>query len=140
MANLLFTHSYFYKFDEKQWNNKQPFPPLGTITAASYLRAKGHSVNLFDTNLADNPEQIKPVINDVKPDYLVIYDDGFNYLTKMCLTLMRDAAFKLIQFGKENNCTVIVSSSDSTDHFKNTLKKVQILYCWAKEKNHSKNY
>ncbi|MDB4304124.1 B12-binding domain-containing radical SAM protein, partial [Desulfosarcina sp.] len=108
---------------EKQWNNKQPFPPLGTITAASYLRAKGHSVNLFDTNLADNPEQIKPIITKIKPDYLVIYDDGFNYLTKMCLTLMREAAYKLIQIGKENNCTVIVSSSDSTDHFEEYLEK-----------------
>jgi anaerobic magnesium-protoporphyrin IX monomethyl ester cyclase len=23
----------------------------------------------------------------------VVYDDGFNYLTKMCLTVMRDACF-----------------------------------------------
>lgn len=123
MGNVLFTHSYFYKFDEKQWNNKQPYPPLGTITAASYLRTKGHQVSLFDTNLADNPAQIKASIDKSNPDFLVIYDDGFNYLTKMCLTLMREAAFELIKIGKENNCTVIVSSSDSTDHFEEYLQK-----------------
>jgi anaerobic magnesium-protoporphyrin IX monomethyl ester cyclase len=122
MANILFTHSYFYKFDTKQWNNKQPFPPLGTITAAAYLREKGHTVNLFDTNLANDPGQIQTSIDKIKPSYLVIYDDGFNYLTKMCLTLMRDAAFELIRIGKENNCTVIVSSSDSTDHFSEYLE------------------
>ncbi len=123
MGNVLFTHSYFYKFDEKQWNNKQPFPPLGTITAASYLRAKGHHVSLFDTNLADKPSQIQSTIDKSNPDFLVIYDDGFNYLTKMCLTLMRDAAYELIKIGKENNCTVIVSSSDSTDHYEEYLEK-----------------
>lgn len=123
MGNVLFTHSYFYKFDEKQWNNKQPYPPLGTITAASYIRSKGHSVSLFDTNLANDPKQIIPFIKKAKPGYLVIYDDGFNYLTKMCLTLMRDAAYELIKIGKENNCKVIVSSSDSTDHFEEYLEK-----------------
>ena len=47
----------------------------------------------------------------------VIYDDGFNYLTKMCLTNMREAAFRMIKLAKERGCTVIVSSSDSTDRF-----------------------
>jgi len=123
MGNILFTHSYFYKFDTKQWNNKQPYPPLGTITAAAWLRENGHTVSLFDTNLADDPKQIQPAIDLHKPDYLVIYDDGFNYLTKMCLTLMREAAYELIKIGKSNNCKVIVSSSDSTDHFEEYLDK-----------------
>ncbi len=123
MGKVLFTHSYFYKFDAKQWNNKQPYPPLGTITAAAFLREKGHTVSLFDTNLADNPQQIQSAIDQTNPEYLVIYDDGFNYLTKMCLTLMREAAFELIKIGKKNNCIVIVSSSDSTDHFEEYLDK-----------------
>jgi hypothetical protein len=32
-----------------------------------------------------------------KPDWFIIYDDGFNYLTKMCLTNMREAAFEMIK-------------------------------------------
>ena len=44
-----------------------------------------------------------------------MYDDGFNYLTKMCLTNMRDAAFKLAQYAKSCGSTVIFSSSDATD-------------------------
>jgi radical SAM superfamily enzyme YgiQ (UPF0313 family) len=47
----------------------------------------------------------------------VIYDDGFNYLTKMCLTNMREAAFEMIRLAKERGCIVIVSSSDSTDRY-----------------------
>ena len=116
MANILFTHSYFYRFDAKQWKAKQPYPPLATICAAALMRESGHSVSLFDTNLAEGPDGIIPIIEKEKPKYLVIYDDGFNYLTKMCLTKMREAAFLMAKMGKQHGCTVIVSSSDSTDH------------------------
>ncbi|MGB1319075.1 MAG: radical SAM protein, partial [Flavobacteriales bacterium] len=117
MASVLFTHSYFYRFDKKQWNNHKPYPPLATITAAAVLRQSGHAVSLFDTALKTGPEELKTILKTKKPDFLVVYDDGFNYLTKMCLTNMRQAAFEMIKMGKVAGCTVIVSSSDSTDHF-----------------------
>lgn len=123
MKKVLFTHSYFYRFDEKQWKSKQFYPPLGTLTAASYIRENNFDVRLFDTNLEENPENIIPAIEDYSPDYLVIYDDGFNYLTKMCLTKMREAAFDLIRIGKNAGCKVFVSSSDSTDHYQEYLEK-----------------
>ncbi len=116
MTDILFTHSYFYKFDEKQWKNQQPYPPYGTLSAAAVLRECGFEVGLFDTNLRDHPGEIRPVLAAARPRYLVIYDDGFNYLTKMCLTRMREAAFEMAKIGRELGCTVIVSSSDSTDH------------------------
>ena len=100
MLDILFSHSYYYPLDQKQWNNKTPYPPLGTIYAASLLRNSGFSVSLFDTNLRDNPFEIEKEIQDQKPSFLVIYDDGFNYLTKMCLTNMREAAFEMIAIGK----------------------------------------
>ncbi|VXC18953.1 Radical SAM protein [Flavobacterium sp. 9AF] len=123
MSNILFSHSYYYKLDPKQWKNKTPFPPLGTLYAASLMRNKGHEVSLFDTNLLDSPKEIQTVFNQNTYDYLVIYDDGFNYLTKMCLTNMRVACFEMIHIGKQNNCIVIVSSSDATDHYEAYLKK-----------------
>ncbi len=117
MKKVLFTHSYFYRLDPKQWKAKQPYPPLATITAAAFLRAYGYNVDLFDTALRKSPEEIIPAIENYKPDYLVIYDDGFNYLTKMCLTNMRVAAFEMIKTAREKNLTVIVSSSDANDHY-----------------------
>lgn len=117
MAKVLFTHSYFYRFDSKQWNNHKPYPPLGTISAAALIRDSGHSVSLFDTALKTGPEELPSIIESDSPEFLVVYDDGFNYLTKMCLTNMREAAFEMIKTGKAAGCTVIVSSSDSTDHF-----------------------
>ena len=117
MKKILFTHSYFYRFDPKQWDTKQPYPPLGTIYAAAVMREAGYNVALFDTALIETPEKIIPVIEKEKPDYLVIYDDGFNYLTKMCLTNMREAAFRMAKIAKKKGITVIASSSDAADHY-----------------------
>lgn len=123
MKKILFTHSYFYKFDQKQWNTHQPYPPLGTIYAAAVMREAGYNVSLFDTGLIDSPEMITPIIKKDKPDYLVIYDDGFNYLTKMCLTNMREAAFRIAEIAKQNGITVIESSSDAADHYEKYLDR-----------------
>lgn len=123
MSKILFSHSYYYKLDPKQWKNKTPFPPLGTLYAASLLRKNNFDVSLFDTNLLDSPKSIQPILHKTKPNYLVIFDDGFNYLTKMCLTNMRKACFEMIKYGKNHNCTVIVCSSDSTDHYKEYIEK-----------------
>ncbi len=123
MLDILFSHSYYYKLDPKQWKNKTPFPPLGTLYAASLLRENNYSVDLFDVNLLKNPLAIQSVLEEKKPNYLVIYDDGFNYLTKMCLTKMREACFQMIAFGKKQNCVVIVCSSDATDHYSDYIEK-----------------
>ena len=123
MSSILFSHSYYYQLDPKQWKNKNPFPPLGTLYAASLLRENSFDVSLFDTNLLDSPKSIQSILHKTKPDYLVIYDDGFNYLTKMCLTNMRNACFEMIKYGKNHNCTVIVCSSDSTDHCEEYIDK-----------------
>ena len=122
MAKVLLTHSYFLRFDPKQWKQQQPYPPLGTIYAATVLKEAGYSTALHDSMFAMSAGEILPVIEKEKPEYLVIYDDGFNYLTKMCLTNMREAAFRMSEIAKRNGCKVIVSSSDSTDHPKEYME------------------
>lgn len=120
---VLFTHSYFLRYDPKQWETMQPYAPLGTLFAASYLRQNGYDVKLHDVMFAEGPESLASILQDFKPDILVIYDDGFNYLTKMCLTNMREAAFTMSKMAKAAGCTVIVSSSDSTDHYDKYLEE-----------------
>jgi radical SAM superfamily enzyme YgiQ (UPF0313 family) len=123
MQDILFTHSYFSWFDPKQWSLQQPYAPLGTIHAAALMRKNGYSVSLFDTMFSESAGEILPELKKWKPDFFVIYDDGFNYLTKMCLTNMREAAFEMCKLAKNEGCTVIVSSSDSTDRFAEYLKE-----------------
>jgi anaerobic magnesium-protoporphyrin IX monomethyl ester cyclase len=123
MNRILFSHSYFMRYDPKQWATAQPYPPLATIGAAALLRAHGCEVSLFDTMFVENPEEVVPQLQSGRPDFFVVYDDGFNYLTKMCLTNMRDAAFRMIELARERGCVVVVSSSDSTDHYQQYLDK-----------------
>lgn len=122
-SQVLFTHSYFLEFDPKQKAIGQPYPPLGTLYAAALMRQKGFAVSLFDTMFSQEPEAIEEAIEREQPRYLVIYDDGFNYLTKMCLTNMREAAFKMIRIAKAKGCIVIVSSSDASDRYEMYLSK-----------------
>jgi anaerobic magnesium-protoporphyrin IX monomethyl ester cyclase len=123
MHTILFTHSYFLRFDPKQWELGQPYPPLGPLYAAALMRENGYPVSFFDTMFEKTPDEAIHRLDSHNPEFFVIYDDGFNYLTKMCLTNMREAAFRMIALAKERGCTVIVSSSDSTDHFENYLNK-----------------
>lgn len=120
---VLFSHSYFLFFDKKQWNQRKPYPPLATIQVASYARSKDFEVDLFDVSFVEKANAINSKLDDYKPEVLVLYDDDFNYLTKMCLTNMREAAFQMIQEAKSRGIHVIVSSSDSTDHFEKYLEK-----------------
>jgi len=117
MSDILIASSYFYKLDSKQWRFKQPYPPLATLLAASVIRNLGFTISLFDSSLKNSPDEIATYLRQERPRYLVIYDDGFNYLTKMCLTVMREASFAMANAAKENGCIVIISSSDAADHY-----------------------
>ncbi len=114
---ILITHSYFLNFDAKQLKAAMPYPPLGTLYAISYLRENGYDVKLFDTMFCNSASDICSTIDDYKPDVFISYDDGFNYLTKMCLTNMRDACFEMQSYAKSKGCKVITSSSDSSDNY-----------------------
>jgi len=121
MNKILFSHSYFLRFDPKQWALGQPYPPLGTIYAAALMRENGYELSLFDNMFKHGPDEVEEAVNTQHPDFFVLYDDGFNYLTKMCLTNMREAAFSMCRMAKSKGCKVIVSSSDATDHFEDYL-------------------
>lgn len=114
---ILIANTYYYQYDAKQWQIAQPYTPLGTLYAASELRKAGFETTVFDNNLVKSHEEIYKEITSLKPTHLILYDDGFNYLTKMCLSTMQQATFDIIAKAKEHGCLVICNSSDATDHF-----------------------
>ncbi len=116
MSKILFASSYFYKLDPKQWAFQQPYPPLGTLIAAAVARIANFEISLFDASLATSPQEIVSDLQKIMPSYVIIYDDGFNYLTKMCLTVMREAIFTMAEIAKNSGITTIVCGSDATDH------------------------
>jgi radical SAM superfamily enzyme YgiQ (UPF0313 family) len=130
MAQVLFANSYFLKHDPKEYRNMNLYAPLGTLYAAAYVKSKGYTTALFDTMLADSEEDLAVELKMHKPEVMVIYDDVFNYLTKMCLGRMRQAAFRMSEIAKKYGCTVIISGSDSADHLEKYFKhKVDYAIC-----------
>src|ERR1044071_7694779 len=114
---ILITHSYFLVRDPKQLNSHKPYPPLATLYAAAHLRRNGYiNIRVADLQFAASPKEISHSIQEYRPDILVIYDDCFNYLNKMCLTAMREAAFEMQKIGNQHGIPVVISSSDATDH------------------------
>jgi len=116
MSEILFGQSYYLRFDPKLWEAMQPYPPLGTLYAASYLRQRGYDVALFDAMLAESEEEWQQALDHYNPDFAILYEDNFNYLSKMCLLRMRTAAFKMIDMAKAQGCVVITAGADMTDH------------------------
>ena len=115
MHDVLLGQAYYLRFDAKLWNAQQPYAPLGTLYAASQLRSAGRSVAFFDAMLADDESGWALALDRAKPRFAVIYEDSFNYLTKMCLLRMRQAAVRMIELARSRDCRVIVSGSDATD-------------------------
>jgi anaerobic magnesium-protoporphyrin IX monomethyl ester cyclase len=116
MSKVLFGQSYYLRFDPKLYAQMQPYPPLGSLYAASYVRRLGYDVAFFDAMLAQSEMEWGEALDRHRPRYAVLFEDNFNYLSKMCLLRMRQAAFRMIEMAKGRGCTVIVNGSDATDH------------------------
>src|SRR5258708_6071094 len=93
MADVLLTHSYHLPYDPKQVRKMQPYAPLGTLYAASALRAGNISVAVFDTMLEAPEPGFADALNQLHPKIVAIYEDDFNFLSQMCLTRMRELAW-----------------------------------------------
>ncbi len=115
MIQILLGQSYFLRFDPKLEAAMQPYPPLGTLYAASYLRSRGYEVALFDAMLAESVDEWGAALDSHRPRYAVLYEDNFNYLSKMCLLRMREAAIRMIALAKSRGCTIILTGADATD-------------------------
>jgi len=116
MSEVLLGQAYYLRFDPKLFEARQPYAPLGTLYAAAYLRERGHDVALFDAMLADSVDEWDTALATEQPRLAVIYEDSFNYLSKMCLLRMREAAFDMIDRAAARRIPVVVSGSDATDH------------------------
>lgn len=112
---ILIGQAYHLKLDPKNWQSLELYPPLGSLYAASVLRADGHDVAFSDSMIAEGPAVWAEALAQASPELAVIYEDNFNYLTKMCLLNMRDAAKEMIGAAKARGIHVIVAGSDASD-------------------------
>src|ERR1700722_2444384 len=115
MLSILVGHSYFLRFDQKQFERAKPYPPLATLQVAAMLRRAGHQVALFDAMLADCIGDFQRQLRAVKPQLVLLYEDNFNFLSKMCLGRMQRAACEMIASAHRSGARVIASGADVTD-------------------------
>jgi anaerobic magnesium-protoporphyrin IX monomethyl ester cyclase len=115
MLSILVGHSYFLRLDAKQAERAKPYPPLATLQVAASLRESGHVVALFDAMLAPDLADYRKKLATCAPEVVLLYEDNFNFLTKMCLAAMREACCAMIAAARESGARVIVAGSDATD-------------------------
>jgi anaerobic magnesium-protoporphyrin IX monomethyl ester cyclase len=116
LAQVLLTHSYHLGYDPKQLRKMQPYTPIGTLYAASALRENGLSVSVFDSMLDEPSEKFYAMLEKHRPKIVTVYEDDFNFLSKMCLTRMRDVAWEMAKAARAIGAIVIAHGSDSTDN------------------------
>lgn len=115
MTDVLLTHSYHLANDQKQLRKMQPYAPLGTLYAATALQEAGLTLRVFDSTLLNPQEHLRAVLNESSPKIVVIYEDDFNFLSKMCLLSMRETAKEIARQAKLADAIVIAHGSDETD-------------------------
>jgi anaerobic magnesium-protoporphyrin IX monomethyl ester cyclase len=101
----------------------QPYPPLGTLYAAALLQHSGISVAVFDTMLNDPAEGFRAALEQHRPRLVVVYEDNFNFLSKMCLTRMREVAYDILEASRKAGAIAIVNGSDASDHALDYLQR-----------------
>jgi anaerobic magnesium-protoporphyrin IX monomethyl ester cyclase len=116
MADILLTHSNHVFFDRKQTEKMQPYPPLQTMLAAAVLRQHGIDAALFDPTLEPPEAGFEKALKHHRPRMVVVCEDDFNFLSKMCLIRNRELAFWMAQKAGEQGIAAAVHGSDASDH------------------------
>src|SRR5262245_38544228 len=116
MPRILLGQGYYLRLDAKLWRAQQPYAPLGALYAAACLRGAGHDVRLFDSMLAEGEAEWEQALERARPEFAVLYEDGFNYLSKMCLLRMREAALAMARAARARGVRVIAAGPDASDH------------------------
>ncbi|HVY94253.1 MAG TPA: radical SAM protein [Bryobacteraceae bacterium] len=117
---VILTHANHVRSDAKQTARMQPYPPLQTLLAAGMLRSNGIPVRFFDPaledTLADLHRKFEKMLQRERPRLVVVCDDDFNFLTKMCLLHNRELSLWFAERARAAGVPAIVHGSDSADH------------------------
>ena len=116
MVDVLLAHSNFARLDPKQVEAGRPYLPLGTLYAAAEIRRRGFTVALFDATFAESPVEFQGLLQRTHPRAVILYEDSFNWLSKMCLEIMRDAALSMLSWCRDAGVPALAHGSDAADH------------------------
>jgi anaerobic magnesium-protoporphyrin IX monomethyl ester cyclase len=115
MLSVLVCHSYFLNLDHKQLERGKPYPALATLQVAAMLRKTGRRVAFFDAMIAQGMKDYERTLKTAQPQVVLLYEDTFNFLSKMCLGTMRRAACEMIALARRSGARVIAAGPDVSD-------------------------
>ncbi len=85
---LLLTHGFFLCEDAKEQTIMRPYPPLGILYIAAYLRKRGFDVDVYDSTFGSR-EELFDIIDHGPPAMLGVYD---NLLTRAAVLAITERA------------------------------------------------
>ena len=113
---VLLAHSFYLRRDAKQLERLKPYPPLTTLLTAAMLREAGHSVQFFDATFEDGAASFEATLADARSSVLLLIEDNFNFLTKMCTENRREDALAMIRAARAHGMQVGINSPDAVDN------------------------
>jgi anaerobic magnesium-protoporphyrin IX monomethyl ester cyclase len=105
MADILLTHGYFLAEDEKERQIMKPYPPLGLLYLAAYLKKSGHSVEVYDSTFGVREELLR-IFQRSPGGILGLYT---NLITRASL-------LEIIRAAKQCDWTVILGGPESANY------------------------
>jgi anaerobic magnesium-protoporphyrin IX monomethyl ester cyclase len=113
---ILVAHSFCLRRDRKQFERSKPYAPLATLLAAAILRDRNHSVAFFDSTFQVCADGFGPRLAALNPEIVLLIEDNFNYLTKMCTEDRRADALRMVAAARSAGARVAVNGPDASDN------------------------
>lgn len=100
--DILFTNAYHISDDRHEQITMRPYPPLGPLYIAAYLRRHGYGVAYFDSVFETNEEALAATMQRLDPAVVGV----------SALVIGRETAREQIRLAKEQGRTVIAGGPD----------------------------
>jgi anaerobic magnesium-protoporphyrin IX monomethyl ester cyclase len=71
---------------------------------------------MFDATFARGVSEFETLLDQLSPAVVVVMEDNFNFLTKMCTTVRREGALAMIAAAHARGCKVAVNGPDASDN------------------------
>ena len=103
--DILLTHGYYLYEDPHEREVMKPYPPLGILYISSHLKARGFSVEIFDSTFQD-PLSFRQFLAQRKPSVVGIYA---NLMT-------RRMVLEMIGLCADQGCLTVVGGPDPANY------------------------
>lgn len=112
---ILLAHPYHQPLDPREHAVGKPYPPLGTLISAAAAREAGAEVVVYDPTFTREVDTFAAAMDGHRPDRVAIVADPHSVPQKMCLTVMREAAVRMIGVARARGARVLVAGPDVSD-------------------------